>query len=105
MQPGILRVSVRHLSGLSGIRLGQTYDIIFRRPRFGKDGTLLQPATLTVLHNGVLVQDCEKLTGPTAHKKRPSYRPHGKIPLVLEEHHSRVRFRNIWIRQLDETKR
>src|SRR6266852_4748219 len=35
----------------------QSYDIVFRGPRFAKDGKLLGPARVTVLHDGVLVQD------------------------------------------------
>ena len=46
----------------------QTYDIVFRAPRFDAGGRLVRPARVTVLHNGVLVQDARELTGPTAHK-------------------------------------
>ena len=83
----------------------QTYEIIYRRPRFDEDGKLTQPATMTVFHNGVLVQDCEALTGPTAHKRRPPYKPHGKLPIMLQDHGCELRFRNIWLRPLDESKR
>ncbi|HET7746905.1 MAG TPA: DUF1080 domain-containing protein, partial [Vicinamibacteria bacterium] len=54
----------------------QTYDIVFRAPRFDAGGRLLRPARITVLHNGVLVQDGRELTGPTAHQKRPPYEAH-----------------------------
>jgi hypothetical protein len=81
----------------------QTYDIIFHGPRFDKDGKVLRPARVTVLHNGVLVQDNVELTGPTAHKERPPYRVHPeKLPLALQDHDHPVRFRNIWIRELGE---
>ena len=85
----------------------QTYDIIYRRPRFNDKGEVTQPARLTVLHNGVLVQDCEPLTGKTAHKKRPPYKPHpAKLPIQLQDHgDDPIKFRNIWIRELDESKR
>ena len=46
----------------------QTYDIVFRRPHFGEDGKVVKPATVTVFHNGVLVQDHRELKGTTAHK-------------------------------------
>lgn len=79
----------------------QTYDIIFRGPRFDKNGKVLQPAYVTVLHNGVLVQDHVALMGPTAHKARPPYKAHpAKLPLMLQDHDHPVRFRNIWIREL-----
>lgn len=79
----------------------QTYDIVFHAPRFDQDGKLLEPARLTVFHNGILVQDNVEPTGPTAHKARPPYKAHaGKLPLSLQEHAHPVRFRNIWIREL-----
>ncbi len=81
----------------------QTYNIVFRGPRFGKDGKLLRPAFITVLHNGVLVQDHVAIMGPTEHKKRPPYRQHPeKLPLMLQDHNHPVRFRNIWVRELAE---
>ncbi len=82
----------------------QTYDIVFHRPRFDSTGRLLRPATMTVLHNGVLVQDHVTLTGPTdqtGKKAGPSYQAHPKrLPLVLQDHGNPVRYRNIWIREL-----
>jgi hypothetical protein len=79
----------------------QSYDIVFHGPRFDKDGKLLRPARVTVLHNGVLVQDNVELTGPTANKARPPYAPHAeKLPLALQDHGTPVHFRNIWIREL-----
>jgi Domain of Unknown Function (DUF1080) len=81
----------------------QTYDIIFHGPRLDNDGNLLRPARMTVLHNGVLVQDNVELSGPTAHHDRPPYKPTPtKLPLSLQDHGNPVRFRNIWIRDLDE---
>jgi hypothetical protein len=78
----------------------QTYDIIFHGPRFDKDGKLLRAARLTVLHNGVLVQDNVELSGPTEHHARPPYKPTPeKLPLALQDHGNRVRYRNIWIRE------
>jgi hypothetical protein len=80
----------------------QTYDIVFRAPRFDADGKLLRPARVTVLHNGVLVQDNVELMGPTTHKARPPYKAHAdKLPISLQDHDHPVRFRNIWIRELD----
>jgi len=77
----------------------QSYDIIFRRPDFES----LRSATVTVLHNGVLVQDHWVLEGTTAHKERAKYTKHeGKLPLMLQNHGDPVRYRNIWIRELPE---
>jgi hypothetical protein len=80
----------------------QTYDIVFRRPRFGQDGRLLAPARMTVFHNGILVHDNDVLTGPTAHKARPPYAAHAdRLPISLQDHGHPVRYRNIWIRDLE----
>jgi hypothetical protein len=79
----------------------QTYDVVFRRPRFGPDGALLQPARVTVFHNGVLVHDNVGFTGRTAHGRKATYEPHeDRLPLVLQDHGDPVRFRNIWVREL-----
>jgi hypothetical protein len=70
-------------------------------PRFDADGKLTRPAHVTVLHNGVLVQDNVELTGPTGHHVRPPYKPSPeKLPLALQDHNHPVRYRNIWIRNL-----
>jgi hypothetical protein len=80
----------------------QTYDIVFHRPRFDKDGELFIPARLTVFHNGILVHECAQLTGPTAHKARPPYKMHAdKLPISLQDHGHPVRYRNIWLRNLE----
>jgi hypothetical protein len=81
----------------------QVYDIAFEAPRFDGDGKLLNPARVTVFHNGVLVQHAEELLGPTKNKARPPYEAHpAKLPLSLQDHDHPVRFRNIWIRELKE---
>ena len=80
----------------------QTYDIVFHRPRFEADGMLLAPARLTVFHNGILVHECAVLTGPTAHKARPPYKSHAdRLPISLQDHDHPVRYRNIWLRELE----
>ncbi len=78
----------------------QTYDVIFHAPRFDENGKLLKAGTMTVLQNGVLVQDNVEIKGPTA-PKPTKYEAHPlKLPLVLQDHKTSVRFRNIWIREL-----
>jgi hypothetical protein len=80
----------------------QTYDIIFHRPRFDAAGKVTSPARFTVLHNGVLVQDNVILSGPTAHQRRPPYEKHDdRLPLSLQDHNTKVRYRNIWVRDLE----
>ncbi|HEY7886407.1 MAG TPA: DUF1080 domain-containing protein [Cellvibrionaceae bacterium] len=76
------------------------YDIIFRAPRFDEAGELTSPAYLTVLHNGVLVQNHAELAGPTAWIGHPPFEAHGCAPLRLQDHGNPVKFRNIWVRTL-----
>ena len=79
----------------------QTYDIIFHAPRFNADGKVTQPGRVTVLHNGVLVQDNAEIYGKTSHAGEPSYEKHPlKQPIQLQDHNNPVRYRNIWIRPL-----
>jgi len=79
----------------------QTYDIIFMAPRFNEDGSLFAPATVTVLHNGILVQNHVEIQGKIEHKGLPEYEVHDlKQPLMLQDHGNPVSFRNIWIREL-----
>jgi hypothetical protein len=80
----------------------QSYDIVFHGPRFDAEGHVTRPARMTVFHDGVLVQDDVELTGPTAHHQRPPYAPGPeKLPLALQDHGDPVRFRNVWIRELE----
>jgi hypothetical protein len=81
----------------------QTFDVVFRRPRFDPQGRVVRPARVTVLHNGVLVQDAMELSGPTSHQERRPYSAHpDALPITLQDHAHPVRFRNIWVRRLDE---
>ena len=81
----------------------QSYDIIFHRPRFAEDGSLVKPARVTVLHNGILVQDNVELKGPTDWMRVVPYKKHQeKLPLLLQDHGDRVRYRNIWVRELPD---
>ena len=81
----------------------QTYDIVFHGPRFDSNGKVLRPATVTVLHNGVLTQDHVAIMGPTMHKQRPPYHvTPEKLPLSLQDHNHPVRYRNLWIREIPE---
>ncbi|MBN2216164.1 MAG: DUF1080 domain-containing protein [Pirellulales bacterium] len=79
----------------------QTYDVIFHAPRFTPDGAVERPATITVLHNGVVIQDHFQLAGGTFWHKPPEYEPHAeRLPILLQNHGAPVRFRNIWVREL-----
>jgi len=76
----------------------QAYDIIFHAPIFDSKQAVLRPATLTVLWNGVLVQDHVEIK-PTPGGVRNTEAPKG--PIFLQDHNHPVKFRNIWVRELD----
>jgi len=83
----------------------QTYDIIFHRPRFDEQGNLSEKARATVLHNGVLIQDGIRPLGPTnwiQYKGYESLKGKSKGPISLQDHGNPVRYRNIWVRRLNE---
>jgi hypothetical protein len=81
----------------------QSLDILFTAPRFDPMGKLLKPAFVTVLHNGVLVQNHTEILGSTFYDRPNEYGKHAdKLPLVLMYHGDPVRFRNIWIREIKE---
>jgi Domain of Unknown Function (DUF1080) len=80
----------------------QTYDIVFRRPRFAPDGAVRDSARVTVFHNGVLVHDHTVITGWTVHGRRAQYAPHpDRLPLELQDHGNPVRYRDLWVRPLE----
>ena len=79
----------------------QSYDIIFHAPTFDEQGKVTKRARMTVLHNGVLIQDNAEVYGLTWHDKPALYIAHGpKGPISLQDHGDLVRFRNIWVRPL-----
>jgi hypothetical protein len=79
----------------------QSYDIIYTAPRFNDDGTLKSPAHITVLQNGVLIQNHVEIKGSTLHVGNPKYEKHPfRQPILLQNHGNPVSYRNIWIRDL-----
>jgi hypothetical protein len=79
----------------------QSYDIIFTAPRFYPDGRLQSQARITVLHNGVLVQNNMSIWGSTEYIGSPVYKKHSdKEPISLQDHGNPTAFRNIWVREL-----
>jgi len=86
----------------------QAYDVLWTAPTFN-GRTLLAPARVTVLLNGVVVQNNVALTGPTRYIGPASYQdlptgtPNRPLPIKLQAHGDKsepVSFRNIWIREL-----
>lgn len=77
-----------------------SYDIIYHAPEFdGKKKT--KSATITVLHNGILIQDHFIIKGTTPYIGWPKNNPHGKGSIKLQDHGDAVSYRNIWVRELD----
>lgn len=79
-----------------------TYDIIYHAPEFDSEGMKTKSATITVLHNGVLIQDHYQIKGTTEYIGLPKNEAHGKAPIKLQDHgdKSGVSYRNIWVREL-----
>lgn len=80
-----------------------TYDIIYHAPQFDKKGKKMKSGTITVLHNGVLIQDHYEIKGTTQYIGWPKNVGHGEAPIYLQDHgdNSRVSYRNIWVRRLN----
>ncbi|HTF94602.1 MAG TPA: DUF1080 domain-containing protein [Cellvibrio sp.] len=78
----------------------QTYDIIFTAPKFDSSQKLTSPGYVTVLHNGVLVQNHFEIQGATEWIGKPVYKAHDCAPLRLQDHGNPVSFRNVWVRKL-----
>lgn len=82
----------------------QTYDIIWTAPRFNNDSMVKTPAYVTLIHNGVLLQNHTEVKGTTAWIGQPVYKAHGASPIKLQSHGDKsnpISFRNIWVRPLD----
>lgn len=79
----------------------QSYDIIYIVPRFNDDGSIKTPGTITVFHNGVLIQNHAELKGLTVNRGLPRWQAHPvKQPISLQDHGDPVSYRNIWLREL-----
>jgi len=79
------------------------YDIIYTAPTFTKDGKYRTYPTVTVIFNGVVVQNNTTIVGTTEYIGFPKVIPHGKGPIRLQAHGDPsvpISFRNIWIREL-----
>ncbi len=77
----------------------QSYDIIFEAPTY-ESGKMKQSPVITLIHNGVLVHHRRVLSGPTGLKGGAQEEVPPAAPIMLQDHGNRIRFRNIWIREL-----
>jgi len=74
----------------------QTFDAIFRAPRFDKSGRKISNARFEkIVHNGIVVHADLELTGPTRASTYNDEKPTG--PLMLQGDHGPVAYRNIWL--------
>lgn len=96
----IYKQSIPLVNACKGPGEWQTYDVIFMAPVFTEKGSLKTPAKITVLHNGVLIQNGYELKGPTEFDRIPLYEAHEKGSLMLQDHSNPVSYRNIWVRVL-----
>jgi hypothetical protein len=82
----------------------QTYEIIFTAPTFGegdKSAVVTKPGYVTVIQNGAVVQNHFELLGSTFYDQPPHYeKGPEKAPIRLQYHGNSVRFRNIWVREI-----
>ncbi|MGJ8697354.1 MAG: 3-keto-disaccharide hydrolase [Verrucomicrobiaceae bacterium] len=80
-----------------------SYDIVFKAPRYEGE-TCVEPAKLTLFHNGVLLHNAKEYLGPTQHKKLASYpaKHPERGPISIQDHGDPIQFRNIWIRETGE---
>ena len=79
----------------------QTYDIIYKMPRFDDEGELAKGAVVTVLQNGVVVQNAAEALGPTEWVHHREFDPKVTEGAIgLQDHGNPVRYRNIWVRKL-----
>ncbi len=80
----------------------QSFDIIYTAPRFKDSTTYFTPPRISVIHNGVLIQNNVAIQGPTVFPGIPQYiiKEHGDGPIQLQQHGNPTTFRNIWIREL-----
>jgi hypothetical protein len=78
----------------------QTYDVIYLAPKFNTDGSLQTAGRITVLHNGVLIQNNTEIQGTTEYIGKPKVVAHGNGSIILQDHGNPTSYRNIWVREL-----
>ena len=86
----------------------QTYDVVFNRPELkienGKVVEVLRPGYITAFQNGVLVVNHHEILGSTFWHRPPEYEAHEPLQSIkLQDHGNKIRFRNIWVRNIPDT--
>jgi Domain of Unknown Function (DUF1080) len=81
----------------------QSYDVVWTAPTFNSDGSVKTPAYVTVLYNGVLVENHFELKGETRYIGMPFYKSYTAAPIKLQAHGDKsepISYRNIWVREI-----
>ncbi len=78
----------------------QTYDVIYTAPTFRANGSMANPPFVTVIHNGIVIQNHTPIQGTTEYIGSPQVKAHGDAPIRLQDHDNPVSYRNIWVRPL-----
>lgn len=79
------------------------YDIIYTAPVFKEDGTYLYRPYVTVIQNGIVLQNHTEILGTTEYIGFPRTVKHAEGPIRLQSHgdpSAPISFRNIWIREM-----
>ena len=79
------------------------YDIIYSAPIFKEDGTYRVPPRVTVIQNGIVLQNNTTILGTTEYIGFPQVKKHGAGPIILQSHgdpSEPISFRNVWLRKL-----
>lgn len=76
------------------------YDIVYTAPKFRRNGSMEKAPYVTVIHNGIIVQNHTMIHGTTEYIGQPKIVAHGKGGIKLQDHGNQVSYRNIWIREL-----
>lgn len=86
----------------------QTYDVIFNRPELkivnNEVAEVIRPGYITAFQNGALVVNHHEILGTTFFHQAPKYEYHEPLlPIRLQDHGNKIRFRNIWVREIPDT--
>ena len=91
----IYEVAAPKFNACKAPTIWQSYDIHFQAPKF-VDGKKVEPAKITVFHNGVKIHDQQPIpvdntrAGMGGDPSKPG-------PILLQDHGNPVQFRNVWL--------